>query len=344
MDNFSTSQYTIVSFYGIVIVMHNPWKIGHVQIRNKVLIAPLAGISDIVFRELMVKAGAGLVYTEMISTAGLSRRDKKTFKLLALSKREHPVAIQIFGNKPEEFSRSIEIINNEIPADIIDINMGCPVRKVVHSGSGSALMKNLNLAKEIIQATVGKAACPVTVKFRTGWDSTSLSFLELGKICQEEGVAAVALHGRTRAQAYSGKADWSKIAELKAALKIPVIGNGDVHTLTDAVAIMQETKADAVMLARGCIGNPWLVQSILKNSEITPTPAERIATYLQHTRLFVASYPERSEKALLCEMRKFAHRYISGFSGSSAIRQRINQICTMEELESYILTLNTLHA
>jgi nifR3 family TIM-barrel protein len=313
-------------------------KIGSITLKNNVCVAPLAGISDIVFRELMVEYGAGLVVTEMISVAGLSRRDKKTFALAAISDAERPVAVQIFGNKPEEFYPGVQVLLEKIQPDIIDINMGCPVRKVVHSGSGSALMKDLPRARKIIQETVRAATRPVTVKFRLGWDAAEKNFLELGKICEGEGVAAIALHARTRAQAYTGQADWAAIAQLKAAVKIPVFGNGDVKTRADYLRMIAETGCDGVMIGRATLGNPWLIKSIAQNQDLEPTPSERIALYLEHTRKQIACYGQEHELYSICKMRKFAHKYINGFRGVAELRQRINQIKDYATLE---ITCNT---
>lgn len=212
--------------------MHRPLKIGSIELKNNVFTAPLAGISDRVFCQQMLRYGAGLVYSEMIATAGLSRASKKTVAMTDFGEIQ-PIALQLFGNKPEEFVNAAKYVDEHDPAAFIDINMGCPVKKVTHPGSGSALMRNLPLAKEIIAATVKNTKKPVLVKFRLGWESKQINFLELGKICEGEGVAAVCLHPRTRAQSFTGQADWSKIAELKQTVKIPVIGNGDIKSRDD---------------------------------------------------------------------------------------------------------------
>ncbi len=313
-----------------------PLRIGNLKLKNNLLTAPLAGISENVFRQLMLEHGAGLVYSEMISAAALYRRDKKTFKMLRTTEQERPLAVQLFGNKPEEFSAAAKIVTAEVPADIIDINMGCPVKKVVSSGSGSALMKDLPLAKEIIRAVISATSLPVTVKFRLGWAAESSNFLELGKICQEEGAAAVILHPRTRAQFFLGRADWSKITVLKNALQIPVIGNGDIHSLKDANTVLSETGCDGIMLGRGLMGNPWLLDSILAQQELSITSAEKIRMYLAHTKRYLAFYPEVAPVKVLCEMRKFAHRYINGFPGAAELRRQINVIKEVNELEELL--------
>lgn len=312
-----------------------PMKIGSVELKNNIFTAPLAGISDRVFCQQMLRYGAGLVYSEMIATAGLSRASKKTVALTDFSDTQ-PIALQLFGNKPEEFAKAAKYIDEHDRADIIDINMGCPVKKVTQPGSGSALMRDLSLAKEIIVATVKNTKKPVTVKFRLGWESTKINFLELGKICEGEGVAALCLHPRTRAQSFTGQADWSKIAELKRTVKIPVIGNGDIKTRADVKKMFAETGCDAVMLGRAVMGNPWLIRSILEDKDIVPTLKESIDEYLWHVQAMIELRGLAREKFALCEMRKFAHRYLHGFPGVAHLRQEINKI------ESYALLNSTL--
>lgn len=310
-------------------------QIGQLKLKNNCFAAPLAGISDLVYRELAAEYGAGLTYTEMVSAAGLSRRDRKTLRYIHL-RNDQPVAIQIFGNKPEEFAKSVDFLAEHTQLACLDINMGCPVRKVVSSGSGSALMKNLDLAREIIEITAAKSPVPVTVKFRLGWDANQLNFLELGKIAEQAGASAVTLHARTRAQAYSGQADWSKIKELKQALQIPVIASGDVKTRQDFLVILAQTNCDAVMIGRAAIGNPWLFAGIAQGQDVIPSAPERIAMYLKHTRNLLA-YKTGNETKTIAEMRKFAARYINGFSGARELRQEINKIKTYPELEKLLL-------
>lgn len=308
-------------------------KLGAITLKNNIFTAPLAGISDRVFCQQMLKFGAGLVYSEMIATAGLSRASKKTVALTDFG-GTHPIALQLFGNKPEEFANAAKYVDEHNPADFLDINMGCPVKKVTHPGSGSALMRNLPLAKEIIAATVKHTKKPVLVKFRLGWESQQINFLELGRICEGEGVAAVCLHPRTRAQSFTGTADWSKITELKRTVKIPVIGNGDIRSRLDAIKMLSETGCDAVMLGRAVMGNPWLIRSIVEGRDILPTLTESIDEYLWHVREMIALRGEHREKFALCEMRKFAHRYLHGFPGVAHLRQEINKIETYTLLEA----------
>lgn len=309
-------------------------QIGNLTLHNNCFAAPLAGISDLVYREIAVEYGAGLVYTEMVSAAGLSRQDKKTLRYIQIRK-DRPIAVQIFGNKPEEFAKSVDFLAEHMQMACIDINMGCPVRKVVSSGSGSALMKDLDLARELIEITAAKSPVPVTVKFRLGWDSQNLNFIELGKIAERSGAAAVTLHARTRAQAYAGKADWSKIRELKQAVKIPVIASGDVKCRQDFLTIQEQTGCDAVMIGRAAIGNPWLFSSIMQDKDIIPAPTERVAMYLEHTRRLL-EYKSANEAKTIAEMRKFAARYINGFSGARELRQEINTIKKYAELEKLL--------
>lgn len=311
-------------------------KIGNVSLKNNIFTAPLASISDRVFCQQMLRYGAGLAYSEMIATAGLARASKKTVAMTQFGDI-HPIALQLFGNKPEEFASAAKYVDEHNPADFIDINMGCPVKKVTHPGSGSALMRNLPLAKEIIAATVKNAKKPVLVKFRLGWESTQINYQELGRICEGEGVAAVCLHPRTRSQGFTGHSDWTQIAELKKILKIPVIGNGDLKTRADVKQMFAETGCDAVMLGRAIMGNPWLIQSIVEDRDIVPTLAESIKEYLWHTQKVIELWGPEKEKFAVCEMRKFAHRYVHGFPGVAHLRQEINQIETHAGLAQLLL-------
>ncbi|GBR75602.1 tRNA-dihydrouridine synthase B [Candidatus Termititenax persephonae] len=310
--------------------MDSQFRIGGLTLKNNILSAPLSGISDLVFREITTAYGAGLTYTGMISVSGLARQNRKTLHYLDLGK-DCPVAVQLFGKNPEEFAKATDFLAEHSGFACIDINMGCPVRKVVSSGSGAALMRNLDLAKEIIELTVAKSPVPVTVKFRLGWDSQSLNFVELGKIAEQAGAAAVTLHARTRQQSYTGAADWTKIKELKQALKIPVIGNGDIKTRADIAAMLRQTGCDAVMVARASIGNPW----IFAPTEVRPSLRQRIEVYLAHTRRLL-QYRPANERQAIAEMRKFAARYISSFSGAAELRREINTIDDYAGLEKLL--------
>lgn len=309
-----------------------PLTIGKLNLKNNILAAPLSGITENVFRQMMIEHGVGLVCSELISVAGLSRRDKKTFKMLNITEAERPIAVQLFGHKPQEFSEATKIASTEAASDIIDINMGCPVKKVVSAGAGVALMKDLKLARQIISAVVAATNLPVTVKFRLGWSAETINFLELGHICQEEGVAAVVLHPRTRAQFFLGHSDWTQIAELKKSLKIPVIGNGDICSWQEAQTMLATTGCDGVMVGRGLMGNPWLLTQILNQDDLAVSTEEKIKMYLEHTRRYLAFYPDFAPAKALGEMRKFAHRYINGFAGAVELRRQINLICDFQEL------------
>jgi nifR3 family TIM-barrel protein len=308
--------------------------IGNLKLKNDLVLAPLAGFTDSVCRQIMVEHGAGLVFTEMVSAAGLSRGDKKTKELLYFVKKEKPSGIQLFGNKPVEFAAAAKYICNETDFDLIDINMGCPMRKVTNNGSGAGLMRTLPLAAEIINAVVSNSTLPVTVKFRSGWSATDLNYQELGRIAELEGAAAVCLHPRTRAQCYSGHADWQHIKDLAAALKIPVIGSGDVKTLEDHKRMLNTTKCAGVMIGRGAIGNPWLMQSIIADKVIEPAKQERIEMYLDHTRRALKFYSHKTAAKTISEMRKMAARYLTGFSGAAQLRAEVNRIAKFEELQN----------
>ncbi|MDR1453833.1 MAG: tRNA-dihydrouridine synthase family protein [Candidatus Margulisbacteria bacterium] len=308
--------------------MDGRFKLGSLTLRN-VLAAPLAGISDLVYREICLEHGAGLAYTEMISVAGLARQNRKTLRYLAV-RRDRPVGVQLFGKNPEEFARAVDFLAENTDFACVDINMGCPVRKVVSSGAGAALMQNLPLAREIIEVTAAKSPAPVTVKFRLGWDAKNLNFLELGKIAEQAGAAAVTLHARTRQQAYAREADWTKIKELAAAVQIPVIGNGDVKTRADIGALLAQTGCAAAMIGRAAIGNPWIFETA-----DTVSPRQRAEMYLEHTRRLLRYQPDNEGKTI-AEMRKFATRYISGFAGAAELRREINTLSDYASLEKLL--------
>ena len=310
--------------------MDGKFKLGNLTLRGRVLAAPLAGVSDLVYREICLEHGAALAYTEMISVAGLARQNRKTLRYLDV-RRDRPVGVQLFGKNPEEFARAVDFLAENTDFACLDINMGCPVRKVVSSGSGAALMQNLPLAREIIEITVAKSPLPVTVKFRLGWDAKSLNFLELGKIAEQAGAAAVTLHARTRQQAYTKEADWTKIKELAAAVRIPVIGNGDVRTRADIGALLAQTGCAAAMIGRAAIGNPW----IFGTADTVPSPQQRAGLYLEHTRRLLQYKPD-NERKTIAEMRKFAARYINGFAGAAELRLEINTVSDYAALEKLL--------
>jgi len=318
--------------------------IGKVKIENNIFLAPMAGVTDIVFRLICKSFGCGLLYTEMVSAKGLYYNSENTKVLMEIDTRERPVAIQIFGSEPEIMAYAA-VKAEEAGADIIDINMGCPTPKIVNNGDGSALMKNPKLAGDIIRAVVKSVNIPVTVKIRKGWDEKSVNAVELGLIAEEEGAAAIAVHGRTREQFYSGKADWDIIKRVKQALSIPVIGNGDIYSPEDAKRMIEETGCDAVLIGRGAQGNPWIFKRTLeymKNGILTaePTPREKIEMLIFHMDMEIQY---KGEYVGIREMRKHASWYLKGLPGSCDIKSKIFTMTKRQEIEnllnSYLATL-----
>ncbi len=312
-------------------------KIGNVTLKNNILLAPMAGITNLPFRIICEQYEPGLVYTEMVSSKGLFYHDLKTAQLLNMKNETRPVAVQIFGNDIEAMSYAAKEVSKI--ADIIDINMGCPAPKVVKNGDGSKLMLNLELAGKIIESVVNTATVPVTVKMRKGWDNTHISAIELAKIAEEKGAKAVTIHGRTRDEFYTGTADWEIIKQVKQAVSIPVIGNGDIKTKEDAKKIFEQTNVDGIMVGRGTIGNPWIFREIrqyLNGDLVTEvTKEEKLQIILKHIMLQVEFLGENTG---IKEMRKHMAYYLKNLPNASSIRQKINQIETKKELEDCIIT------
>ncbi len=307
-------------------------KIGNIELNNPVFLAPMAGITDKPFREVCRRFGAGLVFSEMISAKGLHYNDKKTASLMDMT-GESPCAIQIFGSEPEIMAEIVPKVM-EFKPDIIDINMGCPAPKIVNNGDGSSLMKTPELMGRIMRAVSDVSPVPVTAKIRKGWDSDVS--LECAKILEENGAAAICVHGRTREQFYSGKADWDCIARVKHELTIPVIGNGDIWTAADAKNMFDYTDCDAVMVARGAQGNPWLftqIGELLNEGKVTtnPSPRERLSVALEHITALVE---EKGESRGIKEARKHMAWYIKGLKGSSAIKTEIFKISDFATMRS----------
>lgn len=316
------------------------WKIGNVEIKNRVVLAPMAGVCNSAFRRIIKEMGAGLIYAEMVSDKAITYENKKTIDMLYMTDFERPIAQQIFGSDKESFVVASKFICDTMHPDIIDINMGCPVPKVaVHAQAGSALLKDIPKIKEIVKSVVETVNVPVTVKIRSGWDNNHINAVEVAKAVEEAGASAICVHPRTRSQGYSGKADWNIIKEVKNAVKIPVIGNGDITSKEDAKRMLEETGCDAIMIGRGVLGNPWLVKEVveyIENGNIVPkpTPKERVDMCLKHI-----SYLReiKCDKLVVLESRNHIAWYLKGLTDSNEIK---NKIFLTKDVNDIITILN----
>lgn len=311
--------------------------IGNVVLENPVILGPMAGVTDLPFRQMCKEHGCSLMYTEMVSAKAILYKNRNTGPLMEVGEKEGPVALQLFGSDPEIVSAMAAQVEHG-PYALIDINMGCPVPKVVNNGEGSALMKDPKLVEELLTALVKRVKKPVTVKIRRGFDEAHANAVEIAKIAESCGVSAVAVHGRTREQFYSGKADWDVIRRVKEAVTIPVIGNGDIFTPEDAKDMLEQTGCDGVMIARGAKGNPWIFSRTLhylKTGEILPAQGreELKETILRHGRLQVQ---HKGEYSGIREMRKHLAWYTAGLPHSSALRNEVNQVETWEEFQRMV--------
>ena len=316
------------------------FKIGNVEIPNRIIMAPMAGITNKAFRTIIKEFGAGLVYSEMVSDKAICYQNKKTLEMLAVDEHEHPMSMQVFGGDRDSIVEAARFIAVHSNCDIIDINMGCPVHKVLKSEAGSKLLLYPDKIEDIVRHVVAAVDKPVTVKIRSGFDKEHINAVEVAKRIERAGASAIAVHGRTRSQMYEGKADWQIIAQVKQAVRIPVMGNGDVCTPQDAKRMLDETGCDAVMVGRAALGNPWVIKQMVAYVEEgillpDPTPEMRINQCLDHARRLMTMMPEH---VAMSQMRGHAPWYMKGLKSSSYVKNQLAKVNTYEELKTILET------
>ena len=316
------------------------WHIKDVEIKNQVVLAPMAGISNSAFRRIAKEMGCGLIYAEMVSDKAIMYENKKTIDMLYMTEEERPIAQQIFGTDIDSFVIAAKYIYENMKPDIIDINMGCPVPKVaVRAQAGSALLKSPDKIYDIVKAVVEAVPIPVTVKIRSGWDDNHINAVEVAKVIEKAGASAICIHPRTRSQGYSGKADWDIIKQVKLAVLIPVIGNGDIKTAEDAKRMLEETDCDAVMIGRGALGNPWLlkqIEQLLDENKIveSPTKLDKIDMCIKHLRLLEET---KNEKVARLEIRNHIGWYFKGLPGANEIKNKVYQCLTIHDIMQVLI-------
>lgn len=313
-------------------------RIGNIELKNDVVLAPMAGVTDLAFRLICKKFHEGLMVSEMISVNALYYKDQKTQRLMKILEEERPISLQIFTAEPDKLEAVQDVLNNH-NNDILDINMGCPASKIVNNGEGSALMKDPKKAEQLLKMAVRISTKPVTVKIRKGWDENSINAVQIAKIAEASGVEAIAIHGRTREQLYTGKADWQIIKAVKDAVKIPVIGNGDVFTVEDAKNMKEQTNCDGIMVGRGIQGNPWLLGEIaafLKGESMIdhPTRSERLMTVLEHYDNLIKY---KGDHIATLEMRKHAAWYLKGLPKAAHFKNEVNSVSDVKILKSILV-------
>ena len=311
------------------------WNIGNVEIKNQVVLAPMAGICNSAFRRIAKEMGAGLIYAEMVSDKALLYKSKKTEDMLYMKDEERPISQQIFGSDKESFVEAAKIVCEKMHPDIIDINMGCPVPKVaVSAQAGAALLKNPDKVYEIVKSVVEAVSIPVTVKIRSGWDKNSINAIEIAKVCERAGASAICVHPRTRSQRYEGLSDWNIIKEVKESISIPVIGTGDIRSVDDAKRMIELTNCDAVMIGRGVLGNPWLIRDIVNYLEDGALPKviskdEKIDMCIKHMN-YLLSF--KDEKTAILEMRSHIAWYLKGLDGVNEVKREIFKATTEKDV------------